>query len=147
MEASLHNRGRPETGMMKTLELNHVALYVTDLKRSTEFYRRVLQLEPIPRPAFTFPGAWLFNYGLMIHIIGRETSNADARGSSGAIQTRDAHLALHADDLGAVEELLQQHGIAYRRNEVPDRKIKQLFFQDPDGFHIEVGTYPPLPPV
>jgi len=26
---------------MKTLELNHVAVYVTDLKRSVEFYEKV----------------------------------------------------------------------------------------------------------
>ena len=62
------------------------------------------------------------------------------------IQTRDAHLALHSDDLETVEKLLQEHGVPFRKNKVPERKIKQLFFQDPDGFHIEIGTYPPLPP-
>jgi lactoylglutathione lyase len=39
-------------------ELNHVAIYVTDVQRSSDFYHRVLKLQPIPRPAFSFPGAW-----------------------------------------------------------------------------------------
>jgi catechol 2,3-dioxygenase-like lactoylglutathione lyase family enzyme len=43
---------------MKTLELNHVAVYATDLKRSVEFYEKVLKLTPIPRPSFNFPGTW-----------------------------------------------------------------------------------------
>jgi catechol 2,3-dioxygenase-like lactoylglutathione lyase family enzyme len=43
---------------MKTLQLNHVAIHVADVERSVHFYRDVLQLEPLPRPAFKFPGAW-----------------------------------------------------------------------------------------
>ena len=43
---------------MKIYELNHVAIHVKDVEASCEFYRNVLRLEPIPRPAFTFPGAW-----------------------------------------------------------------------------------------
>jgi len=40
---------------MHSLQLNHVALHVADIERSVAFYRDVLQLEPMPRPAFT-PG-------------------------------------------------------------------------------------------
>jgi len=43
---------------MQTLQLNHVALHVADLERSTKFYTEVLKLEPMPRPDFAFPGAW-----------------------------------------------------------------------------------------
>lgn len=41
---------------MIILELNHVAIHVTDVKRSSSFYHDVLRLEAIPRPAFDFPG-------------------------------------------------------------------------------------------
>jgi glutamate racemase len=56
---------------MQFLQLNHVALHVKDIERSIVFYRDVLKLEPIPRPAFTFPGAW-FRLGLdqELHLIG-----------------------------------------------------------------------------
>ena len=59
---------------MKFSQLNHVALHVADIERSVEFYRDVLRLEPIPRPAFTFPGAW-FQLGTdqELHIIGERT--------------------------------------------------------------------------
>ena len=59
---------------MKVLELNHVAIHVTDVERSVAFYRDVLRLEPIPRPAFTFPGAW-FRLGVdqELHLIGERT--------------------------------------------------------------------------
>ena len=43
---------------MKTLGLNHVAVYVTDLKRSVEFYEKVLKLTPVPHFPFNFPGVW-----------------------------------------------------------------------------------------
>ena len=43
---------------MEHRELNHVALHVKDVAKSCEFYERVLELQPIPRPAFNFPGAW-----------------------------------------------------------------------------------------
>src|SRR5580765_1875988 len=61
---------RLSMSLMTTLELNHVAIYVTDLKRSIEFYQKVLRLTPIPRPAFNFPGAW-FRLGTQqeLHLI------------------------------------------------------------------------------
>jgi len=113
------------------------------LERSRAFYRDVLGFREVSRPNFNFAGAWLYNYGLMIHIIARE---AVGQSSDDSISTRDHHLALHADDLDAAERALQQHGISYRKNEVPERNIRQLFFRDPDGYHIEVGTYPASPP-
>ena len=55
---------------MKVRELNHIALHVTDVGKSSAFYRSVLRLEPIPRPAFTFPGAW-FRLGANQELLGR----------------------------------------------------------------------------
>ena len=43
---------------MKFRELNHVAIHVADVDVSSAFYRDILQLPEIPRPAFSFPGAW-----------------------------------------------------------------------------------------
>jgi catechol 2,3-dioxygenase-like lactoylglutathione lyase family enzyme len=122
--------------------VNHVAVTTRRVAESTAFYRDVLGFWPVARPAFDFNGAWLFNYGLMIHII----ENQRSPGAEGEISTRDNYLALHSDDLGRTERLLREHEIPYRKNEIKDRGIKQLFFRDPDGYHIEVGTYPPTPP-
>jgi catechol 2,3-dioxygenase-like lactoylglutathione lyase family enzyme len=124
------------------VSLNHVAICSRRVAESRAFYRDVLGFREVQRPNFDFEGAWLFNHGLMIHIIHSEQAGEPG----GPIQTRAPHVALHADDLAAVERLLQEHGVPLRKNVVPDRGIQQVFFQDPDGNHIEVGTYPPRPP-
>ena len=80
---------------MKIKELNHVAIHVTDVEKSSRFYHEVLRLEPIPRPAFTFPGAW-FRLGVHqeLHIIGDRTEPVFSH-------NRGNHFALRVDDLDA----------------------------------------------
>jgi catechol 2,3-dioxygenase-like lactoylglutathione lyase family enzyme len=121
---------------MKITELNHVAIYVTDLKRSTEFYGRVLQLQSIPRPAFNFPGAW-FRLGTSqeLHLIGN-------RGDSHSESHRNNHFALRVDDIDAWEKHLQSIGADYApRKKRPDGAW-QVFLLDPDGHAVELFTPP-----
>ena len=132
--------------MPKSLPLtsvNHVGLMTVHLDESIAFYRDVLGFRLVDRPNFDFPGCWLFNCGIMIHLIHNEaTEGSDQRD----IDTRGNHLAIHSDDLETVEARLGEWGIAFRKNEIVDRGIKQIFFHDPDGHHVEIGTYPPVPP-
>jgi glyoxylase I family protein len=121
--------------------INHIGVMTRRVAQSRAFYRDVLGFREVSRPNFNFDGAWLYAYGLMIHLIYNEAAGDPDE----EIRTRDNHLALHVDDLQAVERLLDQHGIAFRKNEIVDRGIKQLFFHDPDGHHIEIGHYPPTP--
>ena len=121
--------------------VNHFARNTGRLEEMKSFYRDVLGFREIARPAFPFPGTWLYNYGLQIHLIVDE-SGAQAEGE---ISTRAGHLALHVDDIDAVEQELKNRGIEYRKNEVPLTGVTQLFLHDPDGFHIELGNYPPAP--
>lgn len=120
--------------------VNHIARLTRHLDESRAFYRDVLGFREIERPNFNFAGAWLYNYGLQIHLIVSE----NAPRSEGEISTRDAHVALHVDDTAEAERLLQELGVPYRKNVVADRNVTQLFFRDPDGYHIEVATYPPV---
>lgn len=122
--------------------VNHVARTTSRLDESRRFYSEVLGFREVKRPNFDFPGAWLYNYGLMIHLIGRDGADK----SGGAIDTRAEHLALHVDDLPAAAKRLDEFGIRYHANQLPDRGIQQIFFHDPDGHHVELGTYPPPPP-
>jgi catechol 2,3-dioxygenase-like lactoylglutathione lyase family enzyme len=118
-------------------ELNHVALYVTDVARSVQFYSEVLQLESIPRPAFTFPGAWFRLGGRQeLHLI------AD-HGEDFLISNRNNHFALQVDDLDAWEKHLQSAGAVFRpRKRRPDGAW-QVFLRDPDNHVIELFTPPP----
>jgi catechol 2,3-dioxygenase-like lactoylglutathione lyase family enzyme len=121
--------------------VNHVARITKRVDASRAFYRDVLGFREVARPNFDFPGAWLYNYGIMIHLIYNEA----AGDPEGEIQTRYDHLALHTNDLEASERLLKEHGVPYRKNVVADKNIVQIFCRDPDGPHVELGTYAPTP--
>jgi lactoylglutathione lyase len=117
-------------------QLNHIALHVADIERSVEFYRDVLRLEPIPRPAFTFPGAW-FRLGVdqELHLIGERTREVNS-------QTRGNHFALLVDDFDAWERYLTENNVHFApRRTRPDGAL-QLYVIDPDGHYIELCTLP-----
>ena len=118
-------------------QLNHVAIHVADVERSVAFYRDVLQLEQIPRPAFTFPGAW-FRLGAdqELHIIGERTQEVISH-------NRSNHYALLVDDFDAWERDLIARGVklAPRRTR-PDGAL-QLYVIDPDGHYVELCSLPP----
>jgi len=121
--------------------VHHVARLTKRLEASRKFYCDVLGFREIERANFKFPGAWLYSYGVQIHLI----VNDAAPDPASEIQTRVNHLALHVDDIERTEALLREHGIAYRVSHVADTDIKQLFFADPDGHYIEAAHYPPTP--
>ena len=118
--------------------VNHISHVTSRLEESTTFYRDVLGFRPIQRPPFDFPGAWLYNYGVQVHLIATRKDGE----APGEISVRTDHVAFHVDDTDHVEGLLKERGIPYRTNIVPGTGIKQLFFHDPDGHHIEIGSYP-----
>ena len=119
---------------MQILELNHVALHVADLERSTKFYTEVLKLEPMPRPAFAFPGAW-FRLGphQELHLIGERTTPVISH-------NRGNHWALMIDDMDAWEQYFSKSEIPFLpRRRRPDGAF-QIYLIDPDGHYIELCT-------
>ena len=122
---------------MKTTQLNHVALHVEDVPTSCQFYSEVLKLEPIPRPAFGFPGAW-FRLGedQELHLIGgRDQATVGA-------QRRGNHWALCVDDIDAWENYFQQQAIEYVPRRTRPDGAYQIYVFDPDGHCIEFCTRP-----
>jgi len=126
---------------LSILRLHHIALATTHPEASTAFYRDVLGFRPIERPSFNFRGAWLANYGLQIHLI----ENHPFAPEQGEIQTRSDHLAFEVDDVEPVIASLSSLGILFR-DQVNAGGTRQIFFQDPDGHHIELASYGPQPP-
>jgi len=122
---------------MKTRELNHVAVLVSDVEKSCAFYRNILLLEPMPRPAFTFPGAW-FRLGSdqELHLIGGEKVDPVAP------RTRGNHFALRVDDLAPWQKHLQPFDVIVRGPVTRPDGALQLFISDPDGHLIELFTGP-----
>ncbi|MEP6663848.1 MAG: VOC family protein [Verrucomicrobiota bacterium] len=121
---------------MTILELNHIALHVRDLEAAKTFYLETLQLKPLKRPAFNFPGAW-FRLGETqeLHLIGERTEPVQPH-------HRGNHFALRIDDVDAWENHLQKHQADYRpRKQRPDGAW-QIFLRDPDGHIIELFREP-----
>jgi catechol 2,3-dioxygenase-like lactoylglutathione lyase family enzyme len=120
------------------LQLNHVALHVADLEKSTAFYRDVLRLEPIPRPAFSFPGAW-FRLGVDqdLHLIGGRNRDVNSH-------NRGNHFALMVDDFDAWEKYLVDNKVNFAPRRVRPDGALQLYVIDPDGHYIELCTAPPV---
>ena len=120
---------------MKIHELNHVAIHVADVARSSVFYRDVLRLESLPRPAFDFPGAW-FRLGTAqeLHLIGCVLTQVPP------VNSND-HFALRVEDIGAWERHLRQASAECGpRQQRPDGAW-QIFLRDPDGHFIELFTF------
>jgi lactoylglutathione lyase len=52
------------------MRINHLAIFVKDMKQSREFYTRVLGLDTIPEPFHDGKHAWLdLGFGTSLHII------------------------------------------------------------------------------
>jgi len=116
---------------MQIKELNHVALHVADVEASVKFYRDGLGLEPLPRPAFSFPGAW-FRLGAQqeLHLIGNRTQPHDL--------PRANHFALAVEDIKTAEAFLRKQGLDYQAPQQRPDGIWQIFLQDPDGYFVEL---------
>lgn len=115
---------------LKIHELNHVALHVRDLDASIRFYAEVLELPRLPRPDFSFPGAWFALGRQELHLIYDETLVPAGRDHH--------HFALLVDDVFAAKAELEKRGVTefHGPSPRPDGPM-QLFFHDPDGYRIE----------
>jgi lactoylglutathione lyase len=114
------------------LGLDHVAIHVKELEKSCRFYREVLRLEAIPRPAFDFPGAW-FRLGSVheLHLIGDRLKSVISH-------RQGNHFAVATGDLDGWERHF--HEVSFSQYLVKQRPdgAGQIFLEDPDGHVIEL---------
>lgn len=117
---------------MKIDELNHVALHVSDLEASRRFYGETLELPSLPRPDFSFPGAW-FRIGQVqeLHLIGERMAGPVKE------ESRTGHFAMRVPDMAAAEQHLRRKGVPFRGPMLRPDGARQIFFEDPDGHLVE----------
>ncbi|KAF6169459.1 hypothetical protein GIB67_004740 [Kingdonia uniflora] len=124
--------------------LNHISFLCKSVKDSVKFYEEVLGFLLIKRPSsFDFDGAWLFNYGIGIHLL----EEVDIERESRPIRPKDNHISFQCMDTGLVKLRLEEMGIKYVTAVVEDRgnKVDQMFFHDPDGYTIEICNCENIP--
>ncbi|OVA12874.1 Glyoxalase-like domain [Macleaya cordata] len=129
------------------LSLNHVSFVCKSVIESARFYQEVLGFVLIKRPSsFNFEGAWLFNYGIGIHLLQCNSVN-DVRAKPLVINPKDNHISFQCTDVALVKRKLEEMGMKYAMAVVEEGGIQvdQLFFHDPDGYMIEICNCENLP--
>ncbi|KAF2319947.1 hypothetical protein GH714_020820 [Hevea brasiliensis] len=122
---------------MPILSLNHVSFVCKSVPESVRFYQDVLGFVLIKRPSsFNFEGAWLFNYGVGIHLL--ESDRVLSK--KGKINPKDNHISFQCSDMDLVVKKLEEKNIEYVTAVVEEGGITvdQLFFHDPDGYMVEI---------
>lgn len=119
--------------------LNHIAVHVYDLKKSADFYEHVVQLSKIPEPFNDGLHEWFSIGSSQLHLI--------AGAPAGREQNKNSHLCFSVQSIEAFIERLDEYGIDYsnwpgdsRSPTVRPDGVKQIYFQDPDGYWIEVNN-------
>jgi lactoylglutathione lyase len=122
------------------LRLNHIAIYVHELKKSTEFYENILMLKKIEEPFKDGKHTW-FTLGPagQLHLI---------QGAEASIRRdKNDHLCFSVDSIEDFIANLDKHQVEYTNwpgtEKVPTVRVdgvKQIYFQDPDGHWIEINN-------
>lgn len=124
---------------MHSFLFNHMALSVKDVDESVEFYQKVFQLQEIENTASDSKTRWLsLGEGKQLHLIPRPNSE---------IKTNKAvHFALSTPGFDSFILLLNDLRIPYsdwpdtaNKDYVRKDGIRQVYFQDPDDYWIEVN--------
>lgn len=119
---------------------DHVALSVKDVNRSADFYIKVLKLPEITNRS-KIEGIRWFALGdkRELHLISVIKENVTIN--------KAVHLGLSSPKFDEFVKVLEENKISYsdwpgKPNTVNIRAdgIKQVFFQDPDGYWIEVNS-------
>ncbi|KAK3011912.1 hypothetical protein RJ639_011062, partial [Escallonia herrerae] len=131
---------REEEHELPLMALNHVSRLCRSVEDSVDFYTRALGFVKIERPeALDFDGAWLFNYGVGIHLV--QSRDEERLPRADHLDPMDNHISFQCKDMEAMEQKLKDLEIEYMKRTLQDENgatIDQLFFNDPDGFMIEI---------
>jgi lactoylglutathione lyase len=119
--------------------LNHIALYVQDLQRATQFYLNVIGLDSIPEPFHDGKHTWF--------LIGPKSHLHIISGVKVALpKEKNTHLCFTVASVKDFIPRLTKNNVPYEnwigeKMAVTNRVdgVKQIYFQDPDGYWIEIN--------
>jgi len=119
---------------------NHLALSVKDVDRSSEFYKKVLALQEITNKTKIEGIRWFsLGEGKELHLISILKEKVTIN--------KAVHFALTSPNFDVLVKRLDKYNIEYsdwpgasKKINIRADGIKQIFFQDPDGYWIEVNS-------
>lgn len=119
---------------------NHIALSVKDVDRSADFYKKVLNLNEITNKTKIDGIRWLsLGEGKELHLISILKESVTVN--------KALHFALTTANFESFIKILDVMKISYsdwpgttQKINIRADGIKQIFFQDPDGYWIEVNS-------
>ena len=133
--------------MLDILTLHHVSLPVSDVARAKRFYSDVLGLQEIPRPPFSFEGAWYQLGDRHLHLI--KGANATFRDGK-PIDSQDLHFAIRVSSYRQALEYLTSKGYREDAADTDLLKLKanpkatagfpQIYILDPDCNVVEINA-------
>ncbi len=119
---------------------NHLTVYVTDLARAADFYKKVMMLDTIPEPFHDNRHVWfrISDHG-QLHVVSGAKEDVP--------HDVNIHLAFTVSSLPDFIKHLEQLGIKFGNFAGEEKKIairpdqiQQIYLQDPDGYWIEVNN-------
>jgi catechol 2,3-dioxygenase-like lactoylglutathione lyase family enzyme len=105
---------------------------------------RVIGLSDGPRPAFRFPGRWLYvGAHPVLHLVAVTTDDRQLQDYLGEQDSADGsgcvdHISLRGTHLPEMQQHLLSLGRTFRERIVPQIGEHQLFLEDPNGVTIEL---------
>lgn len=125
---------------MHNFTFNHIAISIKDVTTSIDFYQKVLGLKEIENTASNSKTRWLsLNEGRQLHLIPRPNLEV--------ITNKAVHFALSTAQFDAFISHLNDLNIEYSDwKDTPTKDylrkdgIKQIYFQDPDAYWIEINN-------
>ena len=132
---------------MPLSHIEHVLIQTADMAATRDWYVRVLGFRVGPNPDFKFPVCWLYLGDQdVIHVteggaqvsdnrrryVGQESA---ATQGSGVID----HIAFRCAGLERMLEHLNAIGVQFKRRQVNDQGLYQLFLFDPNGIKVELN--------
>ncbi|MDB5124617.1 MAG: lactoylglutathione lyase [Mucilaginibacter sp.] len=118
---------------------NHFALCAKNLRKTADFYSTVLQLQKIHHPFNDTLHVWFkIGEGTALHVIQGDCSTNK--------HDIAIHLCFSVPDLNTFIKHLDKLNVKYgnwngeaKKIQLRADNVRQLYFQDPDGFWIEVN--------
>jgi catechol 2,3-dioxygenase-like lactoylglutathione lyase family enzyme len=118
--------------------IDHVAIAVSDMDRSIEFYNKVLGLS-ILKDGRNEGGEKKSFLGTKDHTSIALTEDKKLNRDKSQIVESVAHVAFKVVDVEKARETLKNKGISFIEEKVEkDGKIKAYHFLDPDGLELEI---------